>query len=118
MEHAIFMPLAPRQFLDKIMCWFIVAETSYEAGRPIFMAMRKRKFLIKGSEKPRPVGMSAVAVASVTSSSSRSLLHEIRELIVSSRGHVAQAVDAGLTMLYWKVGACIRREILGEKRAK
>ena len=62
--------------------------------------------------------MSAGAVASVTSSSSRSLLREIRELIVSSRGYVAQAVDAGLTMLYWKVGARIRREILGEKRAK
>ena len=82
------------------------------------MAMRKRKSLIKGAEKPRPVSMSAGAVASVTPSSSRNLLREIRELIVSSRGHVAQAVDAGLTMLYWKVGACIRREILGEKRAK
>ena len=118
MDHAIFMPLASRQFLDKIMCWFIVSKTSYEAGGSIFMAMRKRKFLIKGAEKPRPVSMSAGAVASVTPSSSRNLLREMRELIVSSRGHVAQAVDAGLTMLYWKVGACIRREILGEKRAK
>ena len=116
--HTIFMPLALRQFLDKIMCWFIVSKTSYEAGGSIFMAMRKRKFLIKGAEKPRPVSMSAGAVASVTPSSSRNLLREMRELIVSSRGHVAQAVDAGLTMLYWKVGACIRREILGEKRAK
>jgi predicted nuclease of restriction endonuclease-like (RecB) superfamily len=41
----------------------------------------------------------------------------VRERIFASRGYVAQAVDAALTMLYWKVGACIRRQILREKRA-
>jgi hypothetical protein len=45
-------------------------------------------------------------------------LREVWELIFASRGHVAQVVDAALTMLYWKVGARIRREILREKRAK
>jgi predicted nuclease of restriction endonuclease-like (RecB) superfamily len=63
-------------------------------------------------------GKAAGAVGRATPPGSRSLLREVRELIFASRGYVAQAVDAGLTMLYWKVGACIRRQILREKRAK
>ena len=43
---------------------------------------------------------------------------EIRELILSARNQVAQAVNAGLTMLYRQVGDRIRREILKEKRAE
>lgn len=45
------------------------------------------------------------------------LLHDVRELILSAREHVAQAVNAGLTLLYWQVGDRIRREVLKEKRA-
>ena len=48
----------------------------------------------------------------------RELLHDVRELIRSAREHVAQAVNAGLTLLYWQVGDRIRREILKEKRAE
>src|SRR3990172_3169477 len=47
-----------------------------------------------------------------------SLHAEIRELILSARNQVAQAVNAGLTMLYRQVGDRIRREILKEKRAE
>lgn len=45
------------------------------------------------------------------------LLAELRGLILGVRSQVAQAVNAGLTMLYWQVGNRIRREILKEKRA-
>jgi predicted nuclease of restriction endonuclease-like (RecB) superfamily len=48
----------------------------------------------------------------------RELLHDVRELILSARTHVAQAVNAGLTLLYWQVGDRIRREVLREKRAE
>jgi predicted nuclease of restriction endonuclease-like (RecB) superfamily len=48
---------------------------------------------------------------------SRSLLRDLRELILGTRSQVAQTVDARLTMLYWQVGSRIRSAILGEKRA-
>lgn len=46
------------------------------------------------------------------------LLTELRELILSVRSQVAQTVNAGLALLYWRVGDRIRREILKEKRAE
>lgn len=46
------------------------------------------------------------------------LLGDIRSLIEGARGQVAQAVNAGLVMLYWSIGYRIRREMLGEKRAE
>jgi predicted nuclease of restriction endonuclease-like (RecB) superfamily len=49
---------------------------------------------------------------------SRSLLRDVRELILESRSRVAQTVDAGLTMLYWQIGSRIRIAVLGENRAK
>ena len=48
---------------------------------------------------------------------SRSLLRDVREMILGTRSQVAQTVDSRLTMLYWQVGSRIRRAILGEKRA-
>ena len=47
----------------------------------------------------------------------KGLLPELRTLIHSARQTVAQAVNTGLTLLYWRVGERIRREILKEKRA-
>jgi len=47
----------------------------------------------------------------------QSLLTDIRDLILSARRQVAQAVNAGLTMLYWEIGRRIRQDILEEKRA-
>ncbi len=49
---------------------------------------------------------------------SRSLLRDVRELILGARSQVAQTVNARLTMLYWQVGGRVRRAILGEKRGK
>jgi predicted nuclease of restriction endonuclease-like (RecB) superfamily len=46
------------------------------------------------------------------------LLSEVRDLIVEARQRTAQAVNAGLTLLYWQVGDRIRREVLKEKRAE
>ena len=46
------------------------------------------------------------------------LLGDLRALIESARGRVAQAANAGLVMLYWSVGRRIRRDILGDKRAE
>jgi predicted nuclease of restriction endonuclease-like (RecB) superfamily len=62
----------------------------------------------------RKVAPARLPVAAVP----RELLHEVRHLILSAREHVAQAVNAGLTLLYWQVGDRIRREILKEKRAE
>jgi hypothetical protein len=49
---------------------------------------------------------------------SRSLLRDVRELILGARSRVAQSVNASLTMLYWQVGNRIRIAILQESRAK
>jgi predicted nuclease of restriction endonuclease-like (RecB) superfamily len=45
------------------------------------------------------------------------LAAEIRQMIQAARHQVAQAVNAGLTMLYWQIGTRIRQDILKEKRA-
>lgn len=50
--------------------------------------------------------------------SSASLLNEVRDLVLSARGQVAQLVNTGLTLLHWQVGNRIRREVLKEKRAE
>src|ERR1700730_18852582 len=46
------------------------------------------------------------------------LLADLRTLIEAGRTQVAQAVNAGLVLLYWSVGERVRREILGESRAR
>jgi predicted nuclease of restriction endonuclease-like (RecB) superfamily len=46
------------------------------------------------------------------------LVNDIRRLIVETRLAVAVTVNAGLTMLYWKVGKRINSEILNNKRAE
>lgn len=48
----------------------------------------------------------------------RSLLAEVRQLILQARAGVARAVDSGLVTLYWHVGRRIRQDILKEKRAE
>ncbi len=46
------------------------------------------------------------------------LLIELRGLIEQARQHVAQSANSTLTLLYWKVGARIRREVLSDGRAE
>ena len=45
------------------------------------------------------------------------LVEDLRRLIDLARRQAAVAVNAGLTLLYWKVGDRIRREVLGPERA-
>ncbi len=46
------------------------------------------------------------------------MLAEVRGLILEGRQQTARLVNAGLTLLYWKVGDRVRREILKEGRAE
>ena len=48
---------------------------------------------------------------------SRSLLTDVRQMIVQAREGVAKAVDSSLNILYWNVGHRIRLDILKEKRS-
>lgn len=48
---------------------------------------------------------------------SQDLLNEIRSLIEEARRQTAAAVNAGLTVLYWRIGDRILREVLGNQRA-
>ena len=48
--------------------------------------------------------------------SSDELLGDIRRMIQEARSAVAVGVNAGLTMLYWRMGKRIREEILQEER--
>jgi predicted nuclease of restriction endonuclease-like (RecB) superfamily len=48
----------------------------------------------------------------------RALAADIRQMIESARQQVAQAVNAGLTALYWQIGTRIRQDILKERRAE
>jgi hypothetical protein len=48
---------------------------------------------------------------------SQTLLADIRSLIFSACRQVSQALNAGLTMLYWEIGRRIRQNTLEEIRA-
>jgi len=45
------------------------------------------------------------------------LVQDLRRLIADARRQTAAAVDIGLTLLYWRLGDRIRREVLGLERA-
>src|SRR5262249_35163295 len=57
-------------------------------------------------------------IRSATAPDTTQLLADLRTLIEAGRGRVAQAVNAGLVLLYWNVGGRIRQDILGEERAE
>jgi predicted nuclease of restriction endonuclease-like (RecB) superfamily len=46
------------------------------------------------------------------------LITDIRYLVTEARSAVAATINAGLTLLYWRVGRRIRREVLGNERAE
>jgi predicted nuclease of restriction endonuclease-like (RecB) superfamily len=48
----------------------------------------------------------------------KSLLSDVRGLIIAARTQTAQAVNASLTLLYWQIGRRIHTDILKEKRAE
>jgi predicted nuclease of restriction endonuclease-like (RecB) superfamily len=53
----------------------------------------------------------------VTPESSQALVAELRSLIIEARRRAATAVNAALTLLYWRVGDRIRRNVLSSERA-
>ena len=48
----------------------------------------------------------------------KSLLADVRGMILEARQTVARGVNAALVLLYWKIGQRIQRDILKEKRAE
>lgn len=48
---------------------------------------------------------------------SRALIEDVRQLIAEARRTVASTVNAGLTMLYWRIGKRVADEILRGERA-
>jgi predicted nuclease of restriction endonuclease-like (RecB) superfamily len=53
-----------------------------------------------------------------TNQVTHNLYSEIRSLIEAARGQAAQAVNSGLVLLYWQIGALIRKNVLGEERSE
>jgi hypothetical protein len=51
------------------------------------------------------------------SSVSPRLIEDIRQIIGEARRSVATTVNAGLTLLYWRIGKRIVDEVLGKERA-
>ncbi len=50
--------------------------------------------------------------------SDKNLFSEIKQMIEESRQSAAQAVNAGLTAMYWNIGKRINEEVLENKRAE
>ena len=48
----------------------------------------------------------------------KALIHDVRQMIDEVRESVATAVNAGLTMLYWRIGRRINQEFLKDGRAQ
>jgi hypothetical protein len=48
---------------------------------------------------------------------SPALIEDIRRIIGEARRSVATSVNAGLTLLYWRIGKRIVDEVLGKERA-
>jgi len=58
------------------------------------------------------------AQSAKTNQVTHNLYTEIRSLIETARGQVAQAVNSGLVLMYWQIGMLIRKNVLGEERAE
>ena len=81
--------------------------------------LANKKTLVKARPASRKiVAASRRQLVRVAAATPKALLSDVRELILEARGQVAQAVNAGLTMLYWQVGQRIRQDTLKEKRAE
>ena len=46
------------------------------------------------------------------------LVRDLRQLIIDARRHAASAVNIALTLLYWRVGDRIRRDVLQNERGR
>ena len=73
---------------------------------------------MNAARKKKSVVQSGRAIVAKPKARADALGSDIRELILAARESVAQAVNAGLTTLYWQIGTRIRQDILKEKRAE
>ena len=58
-----------------------------------------------------------VASAALNPPDTSSLLAELRQVIAAARQSAAVAVNASLTLMYWRIGERVRREVLQGERA-
>jgi hypothetical protein len=56
-----------------------------------------------------------VAKKPMVSTAPPALIADLRELIAEARQSVAATVNAGLTLLYWRIGKRIVNEVLGHE---
>ncbi len=69
------------------------------------------------AKKSRSHALATTTKGDLVSSSDQVLLGDLRTLIESARMRTAQAVNAELVLLHWRIGKRIREEILEEQRA-
>lgn len=67
--------------------------------------------------RPTPATLPAPAAASAATDLPPALLADLRGLIDRARREAAAAVNASLTLLYWRIGHRLGREVLGGQRA-
>ena len=54
----------------------------------------------------------------VATTSTQSLIQDLRQIIEQARGHVAATANYALSMMYWHIGERINREVLDNQRAE
>jgi predicted nuclease of restriction endonuclease-like (RecB) superfamily len=72
---------------------------------------------MKGTNRKRALAPAGEYNFPVPDPVQEDLLADLRHLITETRSAVAVTINAGLTLLYWRAGVRIRREILKERRA-
>jgi predicted nuclease of restriction endonuclease-like (RecB) superfamily len=85
-----------------------------------------RHRVLRGNQDPRDSTVTAKSIkekkgkaqVNPPASAERSLLDDVRQMIIEAREGVARAVDSGMTALYWNVGTRVRKDILKESRAE
>ena len=50
--------------------------------------------------------------------SDNGLIADVRHMVKQTREGVARTVNAGMTLLYWRIGKRIQTEVLGNERAE
>ena len=76
--------------------------------------------MVSGKDHPRGEAMNkdvAPQAAGKQLNAGDALIGDIRALIEETRAAVASTVNAGLTLLYWRIGKRIHEDILGKQRA-
>ena len=67
--------------------------------------------------KPKPLVAKATTATTATPSDTPGLLADLRLLIEQSRRVAMAAVNASLTLMYWRIGQRLQTEVLAGQRA-